>query len=376
MAPEDRIAELFASTIFGLTIATVTVALRCYVRIFMLKVFSWEDYLAVITTLLFGGYGACVFLAIQHGAGKHLQNVPVEDLPGALMMRWLGEWIYVLTSIFVKVTVSILLLRICSKPWHKTVIYVTISVIVVWNTIYAFLTAFQCLPVQHFWERISDPEGGQCLSEGIITGTTYATAGINCLADWILGLLPIALVWNLELNRRTKASTAGILALGIIASVATCVRIPFVWQLTHDSDSLYVFVDFTNWSTIELAMGLAASSIATLRPLFKKVLGGSSGGTSRKSPGRNRFSGATPNLSSNRFSGIKGLVIHRRHEISMGTPMPIIPATAAYTTRRDSVSSAIVDVERYAIAPWERSNTNEEWRIRSGGSPVSVRGTL
>ncbi|KAK8089403.1 hypothetical protein PG997_004364 [Apiospora hydei] len=332
MAPEDRSTELFASTIFGLTIATVTVALRCYVRIFMLKIFSWEDYLAVITTILFGGYGACVFLAIQYGAGKHLQNVPVEDLPDALMMRWLGEWIYVPTSIFVKVTVSILLLRICSKPWHKTVIYVTISVVVVWNTIYAFLAAFQCVPVQHFWQRISDPDGGQCLSEEIITGTTYAAAGINCLADWILGLLPIALVWNLELNRRTKASIAGILALGII-------------------DFLYVFVDFTIWSTIELAMGLAASSIATLRPLFKKVLGAHQ-------------------------VALPGLVIHRRDEISMGTPMPITPTTAAYTTRRDSVSSAIVDVERYAIAPWERSCTNEEWKIRSGGSPVSVRGAL
>ncbi|KAK8056602.1 hypothetical protein PG993_001829, partial [Apiospora rasikravindrae] len=374
MASEDRSTELFASTLFGLTIATVTVALRCYVRLFMLKIFSWEDYLAVITMILFGGYGACVFLAIEYGAGKHLQDVPVENLPNALLMRWLGEWIYVVTSIFVKVTVSVLLLRICSKPWHKTVIYVTITVVVVWNTIYGFLAAIQCIPVQHFWERLSDPDGGQCLSQDIITGTTYAAAGINCLADWILGLLPIALVWNLELNWRTKASIAGILALGIIASVATCVRIPFVWQLTHDSDFLYVFVDFTIWSTIELAMGLAASSIATLRPLFKKVLGGSSGGTSRKSPGRNNLSGVTPNRSSNRFSGIRGLVIHRRDEIALGSPMPITPTTAVYTTRRNSVSSATIDVERYAIAPWERRSMNEEWKIRSGGSPVSVRG--
>lgn len=130
--------------------------------------------------------------------------------------RWLGEWIYVVTSILVKITVSILLLRICSKPWHKVVIYVTLAVVVVWNTIYTFLAAFQCVPVQHFWERLSDPAGGSCLNEEIITGTTYAAAAINCIADWILGLLPIALVWSLELNRRTKASIAGILALGIM----------------------------------------------------------------------------------------------------------------------------------------------------------------
>ncbi|KAK8124700.1 uncharacterized protein PG998_000459 [Apiospora kogelbergensis] len=314
MALEDRSVELFAVTVFCLALATVTVALRCYVRLFMLKIFSWEDYLAVITTILFGGYGACVFLSIYYGAGKHLEDVPVEHLPTALKMRWLGEWIYVVTSIFVKATVSVLLLRICSKPWHKAVIYTVLAVVVVWNVVYASLAAFQCLPVEHFWERISDPNAdGQCLSEDIITGTTYAAAAINCAADWVLGLLPIALVWDLELNRRTKASIAGILALGIIASAATIVRFPYVWQLTHDSDFLYVFVDFTIWSTVELAMGLAASSIATLRPLFKKVLGGSSHGEShRKSTGhglgmsRKSKSGSNTNRFSNRFSGIKG----------------------------------------------------------------------
>lgn len=159
------------------------------------------------------------------------------------------------------------------------------------------------------------------------------------------------------------------------ASAATIVRIPYVWQLTHDSDFLYVFVDFTTWSTTELAMGLAASSIATLRPLFKKVLGGTSGTGSRRSRGRGRQAGAaTPKRVSTRFSGIKGLVIHRRDEISMETPMPITPTTAVYTTRRNSVSSATVDVERYAIAPWERGLGNEDWKVRSGGSPVSVRG--
>ncbi|KAK8081764.1 hypothetical protein PG996_000545 [Apiospora saccharicola] len=420
MAPEDRSPELYASTIFGLTIATVTVALRCYVRLCMLKIFSWEDYLAVVSLvrlpthlliqdalpcrreadpiqIFFGGYGSCVFLSIQYGAGKHLEKVPPEWLPNALKVspvhptsyaqedvrtdqveqyRWLGEWIYVVTSIMIKITVSILLLRICSKPWHKAVIYTTIAVVVIWNTIYTFLAAFQCVPVQHFWDRLSDPDGGSCLNEEIITGTTYAAAAINCLADWILGLLPIALVWSLELNRRTKASIAGILALGIIASAATIVRIPYVWQLTHDSDFLYVFVDFTTWSTTELAMGLAASSIATLRPLFKKGLGGTSGTGSRRSPGRDRRGGAVAaaKRASTKFSGIKGLVIHRRDEISMGTPMPITPTTAVYTTRRNSVSSATVDVERYAVAPWERGLGNEEWKVGSGGSPVSVRG--
>jgi hypothetical protein len=56
------------------------------------------------------------------------------------------------------------------------------------------------------------------------------------------------------------------------ASTATLVRIPYVWQLTHSVDFLYVFTDFTIWSTVENGVGIIASSIATLRPLFRKAI--------------------------------------------------------------------------------------------------------
>lgn len=49
-------------------------------------------------------------------------------------------------------------------------------------------------------------------------------------------------------------------------------RIPYVWQLTHNGDFLYVFVDFLIWSTVENGLGLVASSIATLRPLYLRFI--------------------------------------------------------------------------------------------------------
>ena len=46
---DDRGPEMFDVTLSLLVAATVTVAMRCYVRIFMLKTFRIEDWLALAT---------------------------------------------------------------------------------------------------------------------------------------------------------------------------------------------------------------------------------------------------------------------------------------------------------------------------------------
>jgi hypothetical protein len=66
------------------------------------------------------------------------------------------------------------------------------------------------------------------------------------------------------------------------ASTATIVRIPYVKDLSNQEDFLYATTDVALWSIAETGIGIAASSFATLRPVFRtflsrsKLLGGSS----------------------------------------------------------------------------------------------------
>jgi hypothetical protein len=130
-------------------------------------------------------------------------------------MRWAGELTYVVTSMSLKFTVGIFLLRICSLTWHKVTIWAVLISCLVFNLFYVFVAAFQCRPVEYFWEQYTNSTmTGSCLSKQLITSSTYAAVGVNALADWVLGLIPIALVQNLDLGKRQKISVAGILALG------------------------------------------------------------------------------------------------------------------------------------------------------------------
>jgi fumarate reductase subunit C len=143
--------------------------------------------------------------------------VPFSDMPQALMARWLGEIAYILTSVFLKLTVGIFLLRICSRQWQSVVIWAVLAIVLIFNIVYMFIAIAQCQPVDYFWTRITSVSiKGTCVSKELASGSTYANTAVNAFADWTLGLLPIALVWNVELDRKAKMSVAGILALGVL----------------------------------------------------------------------------------------------------------------------------------------------------------------
>jgi hypothetical protein len=240
---DDRSPQIFDVALALLIVSTVTVGMRCYVRIRILKSFRIEDWMALVTMVriltpqhmhnganieltpaqaCFAFFCACVFLTVQNGAGKHLLAVPFADLPKALLARWLGEIAYILTSVFLKFTVGIFLLRICSRQWQVTVIWGVLAIVLIFNIVYLFIAIAQCQPIDYFWTRLESASAkGTCVSKELASGSTYAATAVNAFADWTLGLLPIALVWNVELDRRTKCSVAGILALGVLYVLPT-----------------------------------------------------------------------------------------------------------------------------------------------------------
>lgn len=58
---------------------------------------------------------------------------------------------------------------------------------------------------------------GKCIDIDIIPIASIAHSAVSFTADWIFVFLPIVLIWNLQMNRRTKLSLAAILCLGLLS---------------------------------------------------------------------------------------------------------------------------------------------------------------
>lgn len=118
-----------------------------------------------------------------------------------------------------KVAIGIFLLRIAVSRVHQTIIWVVIIVTEVYSTFFFFLFVLQCRPSSFFWTQhylMNDPRrgSGNCVDPKLTVDCFYAYSAISCVGDWVLGILPIFIVWNLQMNTRTKISVACILAVG------------------------------------------------------------------------------------------------------------------------------------------------------------------
>ncbi|KAH8878809.1 hypothetical protein GQ53DRAFT_834696 [Thozetella sp. PMI_491] len=277
MGAESRGSQISAVTYSMVIVSSIATAFRIYCRGWVIKAFAADDWLAVIAQLLFIIFCSYEITGVHYGTGQHLTNLTSDQIPKAMQMWWTCEPLYVLTNMAIKASIAIFLLRICVTRIHKAIIWVVIGVTELYSAFFFLLFVLQCRPTSLFWLRYSEnPPPGSCLDASIVSNSFYGYSAISCWTDWTYSILPIFLVWKLQMNLRVKISVVVILAAGAIASSATIVRFPYLYSLTDIDDFLYSTSDVAIWSTIETGIGITASAVATLRPLLRTFFGGSS----------------------------------------------------------------------------------------------------
>jgi hypothetical protein len=112
-----------------------------------------------------------------------------------------------------KLSIGIFLLRLAVTRASRIIIYVIIGVVEVYGAFYFFLFVLQCRPSSYFWTQYTGGTG-TCIDPKITVDATYAYSAISCVADWALGLMPIFLIWDVQMDMRTKMSVAAILSVG------------------------------------------------------------------------------------------------------------------------------------------------------------------
>ncbi|KAG7142001.1 hypothetical protein HYQ45_018794 [Verticillium longisporum] len=228
---KSRGVQMFYIQLVFLIIAGLFVLLRVYVRAVLVK------------KLIYLVYGAVALDGIRNGAtGKSLAELKIDDAAVSLRAWYICEVLYAPTTLAIRASVCVLLLRLASNKIHRWIIWINLAVVSVVSIAFFFLLVFQCSPVHFFWRQLYGIQG-TCIDRNIVPYATIAHSVISALSDWCLGLLPIALLWNVDINRRTKVIIAILLSMGM--------------------------VDVAIWSIMEPALGIIAACTATFRPLFK-----------------------------------------------------------------------------------------------------------
>jgi len=95
----------------------------------------------------------------------------------------------------------------------------------------------------------------------------------TAFSDLVLASLSIMAVVSLQLPRRAKVSACLLLVLGTIGGLASIIRIGVIIPAIPGTSTLGESIGSSIWTVIEPGLGITAASLATLRPLLRKLVG-------------------------------------------------------------------------------------------------------
>jgi hypothetical protein len=224
---------------------------------------------------------------------------------------------------FSKSSILFLYRRIFTPRVFRRVTDVCIAIVLAWGLSITLATIFSCTPVDAIWTHFMWETPEFCID---LIPFFDAVSITDAVTDLMILILPIPMIWKLQMPFKQKMALSGIFALGtfvmalsiarLVAFVSagakndvmdvTCKliteRLMWIWHAAHrnwnDADH---DVDSTApmfyWSLVEGSLAVVSTSLPTLRPLFwkttqsiKSMTKGSTFGSRSRSQDRSKVS--------------------------------------------------------------------------------------
>ncbi|CAN9351717.1 unnamed protein product [Alternaria alternata] len=222
------------------------------------------------TLMLFTCYCAFILAITFRSSDRNLFSE--EAIHVTLIFIQLSEVFYILTTTFLKVSLGLFFLRVLTKKWQKLIFHVILAISATYGLYYVFIALFQCGDPTRLADSLLSPSSPNCLPSALLLTSGYLYGVINVIADWTFVLIPITVLLDSDLDRRSKISVSIVMALGAVGSVSSIFRMVYLKGLGLHAGGLRAeSVKATIWATAEPGTGIIAASIAILRPLFRQI---------------------------------------------------------------------------------------------------------
>lgn len=301
---EDRIDKMPASSLAGslpqntIGLATVvietvllllgysSIGLRLWSRRLLQMRLQANDYLILIAAILMTSrYAIEMTTVIKCGQGLHQEFVVA--IAGSGMITLFLKLVYVLDLHWLTLVtlVKLSILHFYSvvfrgKDAFAKVVYGVMAIVIAYWMGTFWADAFLCNPPRKAWD-VNIP--GTCGNSSMMY---TAMASADLIIDIIVILLPMPILWTLQLKTSKKVLLTAVFGLGFFIIGITCVRIKYMLEL-DPTDITYTFAPLALIAAIVPLLGIINASLPTLRPALEKMFGpklsfGDSGGNSER----------------------------------------------------------------------------------------------
>ncbi|KAK6002057.1 hypothetical protein QM012_001695 [Aureobasidium pullulans] len=262
MGPEGRANTMIGVSAAYLAVAWIAFSLRTIVKGRIMRSFGLDDWLMVITMLVFT-VDSGLLIAIGRGL-KDVEHASIYVTYQVFQFAF-----YTLANVFLKASLAITFNRILLERWQRRTVQVTVGIHTAFGLATFFTIIFRCGNPMDFYARFHH---SMCISWDAMQGVQYTNSVINTIADWVLALLPIFALRNMKMNHQAKVSAGFILVLGCVSSIMSMPRFGFIHGLGGMGNKFWTMAyPVAVLSVAEVGTGATAACLLTLRPLIRSL---------------------------------------------------------------------------------------------------------
>ncbi|KAK7928739.1 hypothetical protein PG985_005737 [Apiospora marii] len=233
---------------------------------------NWDldDYLFFPIFLLFLAFtGIGQYVRIL-AFGVDVWTLDPETVTVALKLFFIDETLYLTAFPLIKVAILCFYLRVFPHDRFRTLVYVTIGVVVVSALVFLALQIAQCIPVSLVWEgwKMADSHLQKCLNINILT----TAAGYTSIAqDGIVLLLPLPILVSLETPFMQRLKICCLFSLGVLATAVSCIRMKYILQFQATTNPTWDHTDSLIWTALEVNVAILVLCMVPIRQLFSRL---------------------------------------------------------------------------------------------------------
>ncbi|MCJ1279146.1 hypothetical protein MMC21_006970 [Puttea exsequens] len=291
MKDQNHDAEVYTVSVIFSVLAILAVAVRVSSRHMKSVAFGIDDALVVIAMIIFLAQTVFICVGVHlYGLGRHLwalqpaQFVGFEKVrPGSssaisvfpIVMKFTRTkpfsqqlWYTVGTLqctglLLTKISVLMLFHRIFIIPVFRLLLKIIGVVMLLWWVGTILADTLICIPIAANWDPTISAHCGNKQSLAIVPPIPWI------VTDLIILLMPLPMVWKLQLPRLQKVGLACLFLLGGFAMVASCVRYSTLFY-KHDDVTFYI-IPATIWTIIEADVTIISACLIVSRPWLMKL---------------------------------------------------------------------------------------------------------
>jgi hypothetical protein len=173
-----------------------------------------------------------------------------------------------MTMIFAKLSALTLFARLFRSRPFLLATYIVMGFLVIiglWTTLSGF---FFCVPVHAFWSPYEEVRLTKCLPTAPVW---FTNAALQTSTDLIILVMPMPILWKLQLPKRQKWGIIVIFSLGIFIIGTSSARLYPLSVMVGGGDFIEENAQAALWSSLEGNVSILCICLPPLHPLLSRI---------------------------------------------------------------------------------------------------------